>query len=587
MAGSAGRSTVRRSRLPALLGVFCACFAATALVMAGPMVPSAQAFQPAPSIPPSTAIRTVVSVGRWAGPVGVAIGAAYTAWEIYQNKDRIAQWWDSLWQKDAVITGQSLYRGFEPAPPDAYLTGTQSITMKCFRSAATNCATEHVGPNGASDAYVDSFARCRNPSNGTVGAWTGLTSANSIPSIWGGQSTKTLTADALCGTGGLQLVGYRVTGTHAGVASASNPFVYLNWCPVCPEASKKRKAQGFADCRKSDGTTSRVSGPYKYWTNPDGGMDGTQQVTIPNCVDGFPGSTKIKEGINEGSEDGSESQKPKWEREILPSWLDPSHPAYPCFNGTICQLGVKINGALCSRSIAACATWWENADDPKFSCHWGPVTMAITDCEVLKHHYKPNAVDDPETGVGTEPAPAPQPSAGTGGASSAPTSGANPSAPPTSPESTTDPDSQGCYGAAWSWNPVDWVMVPVKCALKWAFVPPPGTWESTFGTARTNWEASPSGQWSAAFGDTTTALAGFDDQAGGCLGPTLASDVGGISFNLKPLDACAAPMSTVASVVHGLLVVIVGFGGAFLILDPIFGSLGLGAQKQSQQGDLL
>jgi hypothetical protein len=26
-------------------------------------------------------------------------------------------------------------------------------------------------------------------------------------------------------------------------------------------------------------------------------------------------------------------------------------------------------------------------------------------------------------------------------------------------------------GGFWSWNPIDWVYVPVKCALLWAFVP--------------------------------------------------------------------------------------------------------------------
>lgn len=49
----------------------------------------------------------------------------------------------------------------------------------------------------------------------------------------------------------------------------------------------------------------------------------------------------------------------------------------------------------------------------------------------------------------------------------------NPGEPnPTFPETGTNPtDPDGCMAAAWSWNPADWVLVPVKCALQWAFVP--------------------------------------------------------------------------------------------------------------------
>lgn len=37
---------------------------------------------------------------------------------------------------------------------------------------------------------------------------------------------------------------------------------------------------------------------------------------------------------------------------------------------------------------------------------------------------------------------------------------------------TVDPGTDGSScGGEWSWNPVDWVLNPVKCALRWAFVP--------------------------------------------------------------------------------------------------------------------
>lgn len=50
-----------------------------------------------------------------------------------------------------------------------------------------------------------------------------------------------------------------------------------------------------------------------------------------------------------------------------------------------------------------------------------------------------------------------------------------PTGPPTSGPNPTDPDAGSCIAGAWSWNPVDWVFVPVKCALSWAFGIKPAT----------------------------------------------------------------------------------------------------------------
>lgn len=112
----------------------------------------------------------------------------------------------------------------------------------------------------------------------------------------------------------------------------------------------------------------------------------------------------------------------------------------------------------------------ETADPALWKCEWGPYTVAASQCAPLESWTAltvENGTLDPDG------APTSSPSTGTG---TFPESGTNPEAPSVTPGVGTDPDSRSCYGDAWSWNPVDWVVVPVKCVLVWAFVPssPPG-----------------------------------------------------------------------------------------------------------------
>jgi hypothetical protein len=117
---------------------------------------------------------------------------------------------------------------------------------------------------------------------------------------------------------------------------------------------------------------------------------------------------------------------------------------------------------------------------------WGGHAMPMSDCAVLERAYQPVGQNVATAGstVGTidqdvdgDPSTSSS-STGTGtgtgtGGSSLPTTGPNPAAPDTAPDSSTNPDSQSCFSTGWSWNPVSWVYVPIKCSFIWAFVPTP------------------------------------------------------------------------------------------------------------------
>lgn len=188
-----------------------------------------------------------------------------------------------------------------------------------------------------------------------------------------------------------------------------------------------------------------------------------------------------------------------------------------------CAHTVKIDGVTCHVGLAACYNWQAIAPE-RVACEYGPYAVGLAECDALRDVYKsaggltldrtnpdwhpvpslPDGTPDPNKGVGTQAPPdwnpvppiVPQPiptSAPVPTSAPTPTSAPNPTGTPTptptggglptvgtnpTPGGAPIPDpenpSQSCLAAMWSWNPIDWVFTPVKCALVWAFVPKPG-----------------------------------------------------------------------------------------------------------------
>lgn len=196
------------------------------------------------------------------------------------------------------------------------------------------------------------------------------------------------------------------------------------------------------------------------------------------------------------------------------------------------------------------------------ACKWGPYVMPDSDCET-------QPVGEPSTD--TDPDPDPTPTAGLPG------SGSNPD-PATGEETGTDnppaadpTDTNGgnCIGGAWSFNPLNWVYVPVKCAFKWAFVPSSAALATSISGLGNAWGDTVLGNWIDAIGDIGGSLAGLG--GGGCAGPSV--DVL-TAHDLHPLSACAAPMSTVAQVVNICLSVLVYVGVALASFNAVAAAFG-------------
>lgn len=231
-------------------------------------------------------------------------------------------------------------------------------------------------------------------------------------------------------------------------------------------------------CRKPDGSTGEIKA-----TNT--GADG--HVVLPSCREKFgPGAYPLDATIGggwPGAEQTGVTVTMGNVPERYPDCFDAATGAYL----NTCRVRVWINGQPCTSEVTVCRNWETYADDnpgADVECRWGPYEVAMSNCSLLKNSYKPDAhtqhlttidaggyIYDPiysPTPTGNpQPSPSPQPQP-----EPLPTAGPNPG-PDDVPDPTPDddPQSQSCWGQGWSWNPVSWVYVPVKCAFLWAFDP--------------------------------------------------------------------------------------------------------------------
>lgn len=170
-----------------------------------------------------------------------------------------------------------------------------------------------------------------------------------------------------------------------------------------------------------------------------------------------------------------------------PSTVD--SPYHECFTPTSadypCVLEVWIlqpDGSLkpCTAG-GECSGWSTDPNrDTKYACRWGPHLLGLEQCYALKQAYEPatpgklteTPLQEPEPGAAPQPQPNPTLEPGT---PTQPGEGPGTQDPETGivgDPVTVQPGEGECFPNGWGLlNPVEWVLRPIKCALRWAFVP--------------------------------------------------------------------------------------------------------------------
>lgn len=541
-------SFVRRSALGLVLAL---ALAFTVLVQSAR---PAEAFVPAIFAYP--AAETMLAGAAAAGPVGWATAGAVLvgagAWYAYSNREEIGSWLnDRFGAPDGVNEGSpaSLNHvfNFVTLPGDMWPTlQFQWGPGSNGRATSASFRVRQVTTCKLGQTYV------------ATNTYFGTLNTTDLPP----QNFRNEPQFAACVNSG---------GVPASVyAYRENTNETLGvW--TSPSEGKRATTQVKQDCLRSNGSTFTVTGPERT------SADQPAEIVIPSCSAAEPGAIGVKVDLCARTASGGDPLKCGSSVSVDKNKLLPGGQFEECGPGhSPCELQVRLNGSPCQIGMVGCVDWYSKLNtsfEANYACYWGPYSMGLNACRALKNHYREDAVRDPSTGLGTAPAPAPTPTPGPSGGT-VPETGGN-DLPANGPDIPPSEFSQ-CMGQGWSWNPVSWVYVPTRCALRWAFVPQPGSLQAAFDAAGVGWQATRIPEWGDSFGSVGSSLGDIGSGAGGCAGPDFSITLSGQSYAFDPLNACGPPMSTVAVVVKLFASVAIVVVGARFVIRPLMSSLSMG-----------
>jgi hypothetical protein len=318
------------------------------------------------------------------------------------------------------------------------------------------------------------------------------------------------------------------------------------------------------ECVGPDGSTVQLTGPDS--TTADGG------VQLPSCAAAGLGS-HAKSATVTGTAPGSPPQT-VWS--VVPPDHSSDYPQCDAAAATVCQFDVTYKGQRCTVGMAGCTDWARRSqtNTTDYGCLWGPYTLPLSSCHMQERAYETgtqtgvdatpaNTDGDPNTATDVNGDPMeggdPVPDAPTAEPSPSPsTSVASPTPSPTI-SGPTDPrippgdqaTANVCWPNGWSaFNPASWVLMPVKCALKWAFVPSGSAIQTSLDGVTGVWNASSWGKWAGAIGGLGSSLSSAppDD----CRGPGLDVNASwvGVDKTVYPFDSCSGAAATVAGIIR-------------------------------------
>lgn len=166
-------------------------------------------------------------------------------------------------------------------------------------------------------------------------------------------------------------------------------------------------------------------------------------------------------------------------------------------------------------------------------------------------------------------------------------------APPVATEpKVTDPDASKSNTPSSSFCGIEWrdlingliVFKAVGCALSWAFKPDPANLQAKVQSVRSTWSSSSVGTFITSAAGVPMAFGSWAD-SGSCTGPTFSVPLPGKTQDVQPLNACNAPMSTVAMWVKVISTAVVVIGGVAFVAYPVLRAFGMPQIGRRDDGD--
>ena len=252
---------------------------------------------------------------------------------------------------------------------------------------------------------------------------------------------------------------------------------------------------------------------------------------------------------------------------------------YPqCGDGS-CELLLKkvVNGFEldCFEVSNECSNWVteSTSGSAEYRCYYAGALIALNECNVYGTTFDRAKVQqgagyaDPATGTTIQTTTGTAVKTNPGAALVAMGEGVgNPNEP------------RECWPSGWGiLNPFEWVYLPVKCALEWAFVPRPEVLTQTQTGIQLRVTNSFLGD-VLDVGETWSAVAESINPAG-CEGPLVSLNLMGIVYAGHPLQACTEPTATLAfwsRIIIGITAVLIALYAVTRHIGRVFGYEGFG-----------
>lgn len=342
-------------------------------------------------------------------------------------------------------------------------------------------------------------------------------------------------------------------------------------------------AEWLTRVRCMDGS-SRLAVSESFQQQKLGGVAVPASVTLSGCQPVGVDVAMQKAGTGTSGAGGGWSSVPGGDRtqvasgevpEPVRDWMQ----TYPqCAEGACLLELVKDVGGhelSCFDVPDECMEWKSETDNgtATYRCYYAQQLLDLSECNVYARTFDRDKV---QQGTGyADPATGETAKTGTGT-----TATTNPGAARIAMESpVADPAGERqCWPSGWGvLNPFEWVYLPVKCALEWAFVP--RAEKVTQVQTQLQLKVTNSQVGRAAQVAATWAAVADATNPSGCAGPTISLNLMGIEYSGNPLSACAEPAATLAfwsRIIIGITVVLAALFAVTRYIGRVFGFEGFG-----------
>lgn len=315
----------------------------------------------------------------------------------------------------------------------------------------------------------------------------------------------------------------------------------------------------------------------------------TSATVVPVCAPEVP-STKVPAEVTttEHTLDGSAPDKQLTDQTTTKAYEDFATAQPDCAAGG-CQYQIArktSSGWLpCVVGQADCEGWFtdpQKSDD--FECVDGPddqpleYVNTLSECNELSNYYDPQsqaegkAYSDPATGAAT----------GTSTSPDEDSAQMNESAD----DGNADESKSACFPNGWgALNPLNWVLQPIQCAFKWAFIPKKSDIDAVNKAMNTAITGS-------VIGSVIGIVAGWtfngplSNATSGC-GIPIELNWAGVDEKFTLLNSCDGPLRQPATITHAVLSAVIptlGTLAALRYLTAMFGMQGFGRHSAHSPG---